>query len=271
MKILKNKLATKTLSAIAYILVLTPLLLNSINVPAMFTPARDHYAALGLTEDATDSQIRAAFIQLARKWHPDRLLLLTAEEQAIQRDKWLEIAEAWNFLKNQTEETQLEAAGIGIGAGVGTGTRSAGASGAGGGTSSYGAGASSSGGGGAGGGISSASSVKTSVSKSEIERLLKMAKQAMATSANGMSILSQLAKTTASEIDRAIRLGHLAEAKASLTELNDIVRNANAISGNTGTASDAKIFSELRELSRLATAKIARLKASSGSTGAGDR
>ncbi len=268
MKILKNKLATKTLSTIAYILVLTPLLLNSINVLAMFTPARDHYAALGLTEDATDSQIRAAFIQLARKWHPDRFLRLTAEEQAIQRDKWLEIAEAWNILKNQTKETQLEAAGIGIGAGVGTGTRSAGASGAGGGTSSYGAGASS---GGAGSEISSASSVKTSVSKSEIERLLKMAKQAMATSANGMSILSQLAKTTASEIDRATRLGHLAEAKILLTELNDIVRNASAISGSTSTTSDAKIFSELRELSRLATAKIARLEASSGSTGAGDR
>ncbi len=98
MKVLNNKLATKTLSAITYILILTPLLLGSVNLLAMFKPAANIYAAIDLVTSASDREIDVAIKKLLRKWHPDSSNRLTIDEQSIQAKKWKEVGEARRIL-----------------------------------------------------------------------------------------------------------------------------------------------------------------------------
>ena len=58
-----------------------------------------HYAALGLTEDATDDEIRAAFRRLAAENHPDRVANLGKDEAAAATERFREVKDAYEELK----------------------------------------------------------------------------------------------------------------------------------------------------------------------------
>ena len=60
---------------------------------------KDYYKVLGLTKDASDSQIRKAYKVLALKWHPDKNSQTeTQKEQA--NKKFKEISEAYDVLSD---------------------------------------------------------------------------------------------------------------------------------------------------------------------------
>ena len=65
----------------------------------------DHYAALGITYDATEADIKIGYRKQSMKWHPDRLERLTAEEESKLRTK-MELAETENLTPIFTERFQ---------------------------------------------------------------------------------------------------------------------------------------------------------------------
>ncbi|KAG1739184.1 uncharacterized protein EDB91DRAFT_397116 [Suillus paluster] len=69
-------------------------------MPAAFRRP-DHYSILGLTVDATDDDIRAAYKKMALQWHPDRHL--TGKEHAAQM--FVEVNSAYHSLMDGTEST----------------------------------------------------------------------------------------------------------------------------------------------------------------------
>jgi DnaJ like chaperone protein len=58
-----------------------------------------HYAVLGLTEDATDDEIRAAFRRLAAENHPDKVASLGKDEAAAASERFREVKDAYEELK----------------------------------------------------------------------------------------------------------------------------------------------------------------------------
>lgn len=58
---------------------------------------KDYYAALGISRNATDDEIKKAYKREALKWHPDRNP--TNKEQA--EEKFKEIAEAYEVLSDE--------------------------------------------------------------------------------------------------------------------------------------------------------------------------
>jgi DnaJ like chaperone protein len=58
-----------------------------------------HYALLGLTETATDDEIRAAWRKLAAENHPDRVASLGQAEAAAATERFREVKEAYEELK----------------------------------------------------------------------------------------------------------------------------------------------------------------------------
>lgn len=58
-----------------------------------------HYALLGLTESATDDEIRAAWRKLAAENHPDRVASLGKDEAAAATERFREVKEAYEELK----------------------------------------------------------------------------------------------------------------------------------------------------------------------------
>ncbi len=84
--------------------------------------SKDFYAVLGVSKDATDSEITKAYRKLARKYHPDINKTADAEE------KFKDITEAYDVLNNKEQRQRYDAIRQ-FGAG---GARFAGGSGAGG-------------------------------------------------------------------------------------------------------------------------------------------
>src|SRR5215831_18462183 len=58
----------------------------------------DPYRTLGVPTDATEEQIRQAYLDLARVWHPDRFLS-DRRLQEIAQEKLRDINEAYRTLK----------------------------------------------------------------------------------------------------------------------------------------------------------------------------
>lgn len=58
-----------------------------------------HYAALGLTQDATDDEIRAAFRRLAAENHPDKAAHLGKDEAAHAAERFRLVKDAYEELK----------------------------------------------------------------------------------------------------------------------------------------------------------------------------
>lgn len=63
----------------------------------MVTKIKDYYAVLSLSQGATQQQIRARFLELARKRHPD---LFKGEEKVKAENDFQDITEAFNVLSN---------------------------------------------------------------------------------------------------------------------------------------------------------------------------
>ncbi len=58
-----------------------------------------YYGVLGLDEQATDDELRAAYRKLATEYHPDRAATLTPLEAESMSERFRAINEAWNELK----------------------------------------------------------------------------------------------------------------------------------------------------------------------------
>ncbi|HLA63408.1 MAG TPA: J domain-containing protein [Rhodothermales bacterium] len=84
---------------------------------------KDHYATLGVAEDASADDIKKAFRRLAREYHPDR----NSGDRAAE-DKFKEVQEAYDTVGDAAKRKQYDrmrrdpfAGGFGAGAGAGPG------------------------------------------------------------------------------------------------------------------------------------------------------
>lgn len=71
------------------------------------TTNRDYYAILGVPRSATQAQVRARFLELARNQHPDRF---QGEEKVKAEDDFQEITQAFNILSDPSKRRELDAA-----------------------------------------------------------------------------------------------------------------------------------------------------------------
>jgi molecular chaperone DnaJ len=77
-------------------------------------PARDFYEVLGVSKSASQDEIKKAYRELARKWHPDRN---SGDSQAEERFK--EIQQAYDALSDPEKRKQYDAGGRFAGFGAG--------------------------------------------------------------------------------------------------------------------------------------------------------
>jgi curved DNA-binding protein CbpA len=67
----------------------------------------DFYEALGVRRDATNAEIRSAYLKLARDRHPDRFT--DAAEKAQAEERFKEITTAFNALSNEKSRREYDA------------------------------------------------------------------------------------------------------------------------------------------------------------------
>lgn len=65
----------------------------------LFGSGREHFEVLGLTEDASDDELRAAFRRLAGEHHPDRVASLGPQEAERAATRFRQIKDAWEALR----------------------------------------------------------------------------------------------------------------------------------------------------------------------------
>ena len=70
----------------------------------MAATKRDYYEVLGLKKDANADEIKSAFRQLAKKWHPDR----NPNNKTEAEEKFKEIAEAYSVLSDEQKRAQYD-------------------------------------------------------------------------------------------------------------------------------------------------------------------
>lgn len=64
-------------------------------------PSQDPYKVLGLSDSATDDEVKKAYRRLAMKYHPDKVATLSEEMQQNAAAQFREINEAYEFIKSQ--------------------------------------------------------------------------------------------------------------------------------------------------------------------------
>src|SRR5204863_230545 len=74
--------------------------------PLMAT-ARDFYEVLGVSKSASQDEIKKAYRELARKWHPDR-----NPDDASAEERFKEIQQAYGALSDPEKRKQYDAGGI---------------------------------------------------------------------------------------------------------------------------------------------------------------
>jgi len=67
--------------------------------------SRDPYEALGVSRDASDEEIRAAYRRLARKYHPD------VNKESGAEDRFKEISEAYDALRDPEKRARFDRGG----------------------------------------------------------------------------------------------------------------------------------------------------------------
>ncbi|KAK2714876.1 hypothetical protein QYM36_009168 [Artemia franciscana] len=68
--------------------------------------AKNYYETLGVTKNATDTQIKKAFRKLALKYHPDK------NKEAEAAEKFKELAEAYDVLSDSKKRKQYDMGGF---------------------------------------------------------------------------------------------------------------------------------------------------------------
>lgn len=71
-------------------------------------PEKDYYKILGLTEEATLAQIKAAYYKLAKKWHPDLFQQKSESELTEARTVFREIQEAHEVLSDSNKKNEYD-------------------------------------------------------------------------------------------------------------------------------------------------------------------
>mmetsp|Transcript_14787 Transcript_14787/g.28461 ORF Transcript_14787/g.28461 Transcript_14787/m.28461 type:complete len:127 (-) Transcript_14787:401-781(-) len=64
---------------------------------------KDYYAILGVNPDATEEEVRTAYLKLALKWHPDK----HANDDAA-KDKFQQIGEAYHVLQDPLQRAEYD-------------------------------------------------------------------------------------------------------------------------------------------------------------------
>ena len=72
------------------------------------SPERTHYRVLGVERTATAVELRAAYLDLARRLHPDRHRSASAPEQRLAERRIREVNEAWAVLSNQQRRREYD-------------------------------------------------------------------------------------------------------------------------------------------------------------------
>lgn len=70
----------------------------------MVQKVRDPYRALGLAHNASNSEIKLAYRKLALRYHPDRQIGASPEEQKAATDKFAEISSAYALLSDESQK-----------------------------------------------------------------------------------------------------------------------------------------------------------------------
>ena len=70
---------------------------------------KNYYKILGVEKEATDKEIKKAFRKMAMQWHPDKFASATEEEQKRAEEKFKEIGEAYEVLKDETMRKRYDA------------------------------------------------------------------------------------------------------------------------------------------------------------------
>lgn len=65
----------------------------------------DHYRVLGVPTSASDAQVRAAYVALARKYHPD---FHTGDAHAAAEEAMQRVNEAWGVLRNPERRSEYD-------------------------------------------------------------------------------------------------------------------------------------------------------------------
>lgn len=73
---------------------------------------RDYYEVLGLSKNASESEIKSAFRKLSRKWHPDMQAGKSDAEKKDAEEKFKEIAEAYEVLSDKDKRQSYDSFGF---------------------------------------------------------------------------------------------------------------------------------------------------------------
>lgn len=70
----------------------------------------DHYEELGVSPQATTAEIRASYLALARRFHPDGLASATDADRAAAAERMARVNAAWTVLGDDVRRARYDAA-----------------------------------------------------------------------------------------------------------------------------------------------------------------